>query len=49
MTMKVKGTGTDVAALTSTWPIRAPNVKGRIRGTIGGRAIDLRAPAPSYD
>jgi len=48
MTMKVKGAGTDVGQLTITWQTRAMHAKARIRGTIGGRAIDLRAPAPSY-
>jgi hypothetical protein len=47
MTMKVKGTGKDAALLTNTWPTRAPNAKARIR-TIGGRAVDLRRPAPSF-
>ena len=48
MEMKIKGAGTDVGALTITWPTRAAGARARIRGTIGGRVVDLRAPAPSY-
>jgi hypothetical protein len=44
----VKGAGTDVGSLTITWQTRAMHAKAGIRGTIGGRAIDLREPAPSY-
>ena len=48
MTMKVKGAGTDRGALTITWPTRAAGATATITGTIGGRTVDLRAPAPSY-
>lgn len=48
MEMKIKGAGTDVGTLTITWPTRAAGARARIRGTIGGRVVDLRAPAPSY-
>ena len=42
-------TGTDKGALTLTWRTRQPSTHGvHITGRIGGRTVDLAAPAPSY-
>ena len=46
--LTVKGAGTDAGDLTVTWSTRQPGAKARIRGTIGGRAVDLSTPAPSF-
>lgn len=48
MTVKIKGAGTDRGSLTITWPTRATRAVARITGNIGGRIVDLKAPAPSY-
>ncbi len=48
MTMRIRGAGTDPGSLTITWSTRAAGAIARISGTIGGRVVDLRAPAPSY-
>jgi hypothetical protein len=37
----VKGAGTDNGELTVTCPTRRPGATARIKGTIGGRAVDL--------
>jgi pimeloyl-ACP methyl ester carboxylesterase len=46
--LKVDGPGTAKGELTVTWSTRAAGSQARITGTIGGRAIDVSRPAPSY-
>ena len=46
--LSLGGTGTAKGQLTVTWSTRAQGAQARITGTIGGRAIDLSRPAPSY-
>ena len=46
--LSVGGPGTAKGELTVTWSTRAQQAQARISGTIGGRAIDLTRPAPSY-
>ncbi len=48
MTLTIRGGGTDKGALTVTWQTREPGAQASITGTIGGRNVDLTAPAPSY-
>ena len=48
MSVTIKGGGTDPGTLTITWSTRAPHAVANITGTIGGRPVDLEAPAPSY-
>ena len=46
--LSVGGPGTAKGDLTVTWSTRAQGAQARITGTIGGRAVDLTRPAPSY-
>jgi hypothetical protein len=46
--LKLGGPGTATGELTVTWSTRAQGAQARISGTIGGRAVDLTRPAPSY-
>ena len=46
--LSLAGAGTAAGDLTVTWSTRARQAQARITGTIGGRAIDLTRPAPSY-
>jgi hypothetical protein len=48
MHLTVKGHGTDRGSLTLTWSTRGPGSIVTIRGEIGHRSVNLRAPAPSY-
>ena len=48
MDLTIRGTGTDKGALTLTWRTRQPKAQVHITGRIGGRTVDLWAPAPSY-
>ena len=48
MSVTIKGGGTDPGTLTITWSTRAPRAVAGIAGRIGGRPVDLEAPAPSY-
>jgi hypothetical protein len=48
MTMKIKGAGTDTGSLTITWSTRSAGAFAHVTGSIGGRHVDLFAPAPSY-
>src|SRR4029450_9028270 len=41
----IKGRGTDPGTLTITWSTRAPRAVANVTGTIGGRPVDLDAPA----
>jgi pimeloyl-ACP methyl ester carboxylesterase len=47
-TLSLGGPGTAKGELTVTWSTRAQQAQARITGTIGGRAVDLTRPAPSY-
>ena len=46
--LSVGGPGTAKGDLTVTWSTRAQGAQARVIGTIGGRAVDLTRPAPSY-
>lgn len=46
--LSLEGPGTAKGKLTVTWSTRAQGSQARITGTIGGRAVDLSRPAPSY-
>jgi hypothetical protein len=48
MDLTIRGTGTDKGVLTLTWRTRQPDAQVHITGRIGGRTVDLSAPAPSY-
>lgn len=48
VTVELRGAGTADGELTVTWPTRTPGALARVRGTLGGRAIDVSTPAPSF-
>jgi hypothetical protein len=41
-------TGAARGSVTITWQSRQPRADARVTGTIGGRHVDLSAPAPSF-
>jgi pimeloyl-ACP methyl ester carboxylesterase len=41
-------TGAAKGTVTVTWQSREPHASAHVKGTIGGRHVDLRAPAPSF-
>jgi pimeloyl-ACP methyl ester carboxylesterase len=48
MELELSGNGTDDGQLVVTWSTRDAGAMATIRGAIGGRTINLKAPAPSY-
>jgi pimeloyl-ACP methyl ester carboxylesterase len=48
MELTIRGAGTAKGSLTMSWTTRVPMETASITGTIGGRTIDLEAPAPTY-
>jgi hypothetical protein len=47
-TLSLGGPGTAKGDITVTWPTRTAHAQARITGSIGGHAVDLTRPAPSY-
>ena len=48
MTLTIRGAGTAKGSLEMSWTTRTPMAMASITGTIGGRTVDLKVPAPTY-
>jgi pimeloyl-ACP methyl ester carboxylesterase len=48
VSLTINGPGKSDGTVTVTWATRAQNARAHVTGTIGGDAVDLTTPAPSF-